>query len=136
MSDEQHMYMDQQRSQQPTDIKEEEDDDVDENLMGNRTQDNKEDSVAQTQFGGPGAARKKKPSTSTNATTAQRGPYTNNSDGNNMQNHMSSDGLIMSNAGGEQIDDQFSAPQNLTQADDSVGNITSPSMRRSHQNKQ
>lgn len=49
-----------------------------------------------------------------------------------MQNHMSSDGLIMSNVGGEQIDDNFSVPQNLTQADDSVGNITSPSMRRSH----
>jgi len=76
--------------------------------------------------------RRKKPSTSTNATTAQRGPYANPSEGNNLQNHMSSDGLIMSNGAGENLDEQFSVPQNLTQVDDSVGNMTSPSMRRSH----
>ena len=75
------MFMDQQRSHQPTDIKEEEDDEVDDNLMINRTQEfakGKDDSIGGENTEG----RRKKPSTSTNATTAQRGQYTS-SDVNN-----------------------------------------------------
>ena len=73
------------------------------NNNNNRTQDlasGKDDSIGDDNTQG----RRKKPSTSTNATTAQRGQYTN-SDVNNgqMQNNMSSEGLITSNGAEDQI---------------------------------